>query len=100
MLTNASGLSPADRAIVGGTARTGAQLLSYATPPVTGSGFSDARVFYPYVTRRVVREFNRQTVERAHRREAARRAAAGLPPFDPTVAPANLSELLSYFKSS
>jgi hypothetical protein len=74
--------------------------LSYTTPPVTGSGASEAQVFLPYIGRRVFREANRQVEERKQRRRAAQRVAAGLPPFDPTVAPHNVAELMAYLKNT
>lgn len=100
LLTRTTGLSPGDRALATESARTAAQLLSYATPPVTGSGASDLQVFVPYVSRRLFREANRQVEERKLRRHAAQRAAAGLPPFDPSAPPESWDELVEYLRET
>jgi hypothetical protein len=100
LLARATGLSPADRALAAESSRTAAQMLSYTTPPVTGSGLSDAQVFIPYVGRRVFREANRQIEEKKQRRRAAQRLAAGLPPFDPSVPPESWNQLVAYLKET
>jgi hypothetical protein len=99
LLTRTTGLSAAVRALAAESSRTAAQMLSYTTPPVTGSGLSDAQVFVPYVGRRMFREANRQVEERKQRR-AAQRVAAGLPPFDPSVAPESWDRLVKYLKNA
>jgi hypothetical protein len=100
LLSRTSGFSAADRALAAESARTAAQLLSYSTPPVTGSGASEAQVFLPYIGRRLFREANRQVEERKQRRRAAQRVAAGLPPFDPSVPPESWDQLVEYLKNT
>jgi hypothetical protein len=100
LLSRTTGTSPADRALAAESSRTLAQLLSYTTPPVVGSGASDAQVVVPYVGRRLFREANRQVEERKLRRLAVQRAAAGLPPFDPSVPPQSWGELVEYLKNT
>ena len=95
LVTRATGLSAADRALAAESSRTAAQLLSCVTPPSAFSGVSDAKVFYPYVARRVFREANRQVEERKMRRRAA-----GLAPFDPSVPPESWSQLVEYLKET
>jgi hypothetical protein len=55
---------------------------------------------YAYVARRVFREANRQIDERQQRRRAAHRLAAGLPPFDPSVPPESLDQLVDYLNET
>jgi hypothetical protein len=98
LLTQMTGLSPADRALVAEGSRTGAQLLSYAVPPVANPEVSDAMVALPYVMRRFSREANRQAQERALLRIQSKRAAQGLPPLDPTQTPRNLHEFMQWLK--